>query len=94
MITRGTYLYPVITEQYAIQIAREWNIPASGSGYVTRSKVPSVILISSKCKMQGGEIHDELWIPAGNCRQPITENIIYAEPTYFFNSAVNAFGCL
>lgn len=44
--------------------------------------------------MQGGEIHDELWIPAGNCRQPITENIIYAEPTYFFNSAVNAFGCL
>lgn len=25
--------YPVLNEEYAIQIARDWNVPASGSGY-------------------------------------------------------------
>jgi hypothetical protein len=28
--------YPVMNEEYAIQIARDWNVPASGFGYVTR----------------------------------------------------------
>ena len=28
--------YPVMNEEYAIQIARDWNLPASGSGFVTR----------------------------------------------------------
>ncbi|ABP56562.1 hypothetical protein Strop_4133 [Salinispora tropica CNB-440] len=28
--------YPVLNEQYAIMIARDWNVPASGVGYVTR----------------------------------------------------------
>jgi hypothetical protein len=27
--------YPVTTEAYAIKIARDWNVPASGSGFVT-----------------------------------------------------------
>lgn len=27
--------YPVTNEEYAIQIARDWNVPASGSGFVT-----------------------------------------------------------
>jgi hypothetical protein len=26
--------YPVLTEEYATKIARDWNVPASGSGYV------------------------------------------------------------
>ena len=30
--------YPVTTEDYAIKIARNWNFPASGSGFVTRSR--------------------------------------------------------
>ena len=28
--------YPVLKEQYAIMIARDWNAPAPGLGYVTR----------------------------------------------------------
>ena len=28
--------YPVLNEEYARQIAREWNVSASGGGYVTR----------------------------------------------------------
>ncbi|SCB42120.1 hypothetical protein GA0061098_100947 [Bradyrhizobium shewense] len=31
--------YPVLTEDYAIKIARDWNVPASGSGFVTRFAV-------------------------------------------------------
>ena len=31
--------YPVTTEAYAIKIARDWNVKASGSGYVTRFEV-------------------------------------------------------
>jgi hypothetical protein len=36
--------YPVLNEEYARQIAVEWNVPASGSGYVTRFKVASTFL--------------------------------------------------
>lgn len=31
--------YPVLNEEYAVQIARDWNVPASGSGYVLRFAV-------------------------------------------------------
>ena len=31
--------YPVLSEDYAIKIARDWNVPASGSGFVTRFEV-------------------------------------------------------
>jgi hypothetical protein len=31
--------YPVTNEEYATQIAHDWNVQASGSGYVTRFKV-------------------------------------------------------
>lgn len=31
--------YPVTNEQYAIEIARDWNVPASGEGFVTRFHV-------------------------------------------------------
>jgi hypothetical protein len=31
--------YPVLTEDYAVKIARDWNVPASGAGYVTRFAV-------------------------------------------------------
>ena len=42
--------YPVMNEAYAIQIARDWNVPASGVGYVTRFEVTAVISLSLKCK--------------------------------------------
>ena len=31
--------YPVLTEAYAVKIARDWNVPASGAGHVTRFAV-------------------------------------------------------
>ena len=56
--------YPVMNEQYAIQIARDWNVPASGSGYVTRFNVKSEYLQKFQVQNVGGELHDELWVPA------------------------------
>jgi hypothetical protein len=34
--------YPVLSEEYAAKIARDWNVPASGSGYVTRSRSDAI----------------------------------------------------
>ena len=31
--------YPVMNQAYAVQIARDWNVPASGSGFVTKFAV-------------------------------------------------------
>ena len=31
--------YPVLNEEYARQIARDWNVPARGAGLVTRFAV-------------------------------------------------------
>jgi hypothetical protein len=31
--------YPVLSEEYAVKIARDWNAPRSGKGYVTRFRV-------------------------------------------------------
>lgn len=56
--------YPVMNEEYAIQIARDWNVPASGSGFVTKFEVVSEYLKKFKVENVGGLIHNELWVPA------------------------------
>jgi hypothetical protein len=56
--------YPVLTEDYAVKIARDWNVPASGSGYVTRFKVSRAFLSRYEVQYVGGKPHQEYWIPA------------------------------
>jgi len=56
--------YPVLNEGYAIQIARDWNVPASGSGYVTRFDVDAEFLSRYPVQIVGGREHEELWVPA------------------------------
>jgi hypothetical protein len=56
--------YPVMNEEYAIQIARDWNVPASGSGFVTKFAVSKDYLQKFKVENVGGPIHNELWVPA------------------------------
>jgi hypothetical protein len=56
--------YPVMNEEYAIQIARDWNVPASGSGFVTKFDLPTAYLKKYKVENVGGLIHNELWVPA------------------------------
>lgn len=56
--------YPVTTEAYAVKIARDWNVPASGSGYVTRFEVLKSFLDNYRVEEAGGREHREYWIPA------------------------------
>ncbi|MBA4046537.1 MAG: hypothetical protein C0471_19315 [Erythrobacter sp.] len=56
--------YPVTTRQYAIKIARDWNVPASGSGYVTEFEVDAAFLSRYTVETAGGREHQEYWIPA------------------------------
>lgn len=56
--------YPVLTEDYAIMIARDWNVPASGAGYVTRFRVDSTFASRYPVQQVGGKDILELWVPA------------------------------
>jgi hypothetical protein len=56
--------YPVTTLDYAVKIARDWNVPASGAGYVTRFEVQRAFLHAFEVQDAGGRDHQEYWIPA------------------------------
>jgi hypothetical protein len=56
--------YPVVSEDYAVKIARDWNVPASGAGYVTRFEVLKSFLDGYRVQEAGGRAHREYWIPA------------------------------
>ncbi len=56
--------YPVTTESYAVKIARDWNVAASGAGYVTRFEVLKSYLSDFSIQPAGGRDHLEYWIPA------------------------------
>ncbi|MCC6983941.1 MAG: ADP-ribosylation/crystallin J1 [Bauldia sp.] len=57
---------PVLTKAYAIKIARDWNVPASGAGYVTRFRVRRDFLAAYNVQEAGGKAHREYWIPAAD----------------------------
>lgn len=56
--------YPVLTEDYAIRIARDWNVSRDGAGYVTRFEVLKSFLDAYAPQEAGGQAHKEYWIPA------------------------------
>ena len=56
--------YPVLREGYAVRIARDWNVKASGSGYVTRFRVRRDFLDAYDVHEAGGRACREYWIPA------------------------------
>ncbi|MEM8651283.1 MAG: ADP-ribosylation/crystallin J1 [Pseudomonadota bacterium] len=56
--------YPVLTEEYAVKIARDWNVKASGSGYVTCFQVLKSYLDDYDVQYAGGKDHLEYWVPA------------------------------
>jgi hypothetical protein len=56
--------YPVTTEDYAVKIARDWNVQASGAGFVTRFQVRRTFLDRYTIQDAGGSQHREYWIPA------------------------------
>ncbi|WP_030690371.1 hypothetical protein [Streptomyces globisporus] len=56
--------YPVLNEEYAVRIARDWNVKHSGVGYVTRFEVDTEFLRRYPVQQAGGRTILELWVPA------------------------------
>jgi hypothetical protein len=56
--------YPVLEEEYAVQIARDWNTRDGGTGYVLRFEVEEPYLSQFPVQTVGARIHREYWIPA------------------------------
>ncbi len=59
--------YPVLTEEYAIRIAREWNTKDARSGfvgYVVEFHVAKDFLDRYSPQTAGGKKYQEYWIPA------------------------------
>ena len=59
--------YPVLTEEYAVQIARDWNTKDEQSGfagYVLRFQMRTTFLRKYDVHVVGSSEHCEYWIPA------------------------------
>lgn len=56
--------YPVLDEEYAIQIARDWNARDGCKGFVLRFQVDREYLTRYQVQTVGSRIHREYWIPA------------------------------
>jgi hypothetical protein len=67
--------YPVTNEAYAVQIARDWNVPQSGSGFVTRFEVLESFMRHYDTHIVGGARHEEWWIPAEDL-EALNANIV------------------
>ena len=74
------FFYPVLTEAYAAQIAREWNTKDERSGfvgYVLRFRVNRDLLNDYEIRTAGSSDHREYWIPASDLEQ-FNQNIVGA----------------
>ena len=56
--------YPVPSEDYAVQIARDWKVRMDGAGFVLRFAVGRAFLQRYEVRQAGGRQHLEYWIPA------------------------------
>jgi hypothetical protein len=63
------FFYPVLTEQYAVQIAQDWNTKDEASsyeGYVLRFDVRAELLSRYETHVVADSHHREYWIPAAD----------------------------
>ena len=67
--------YPVTNEEYAKEIAIQWNIKDSGIGFVTRFAVRKSFMDRFQVQQVGGTHHMEWWIPA-EALEELNENIV------------------
>jgi len=69
--------YPVLSKEYAMQIASDWNARNSQgkAGYVTKFRVESDYLARFEVHTVGSSIHGEYWIPADELEE-FNSNIV------------------
>lgn len=78
--------YPVLDEEYAIQIARDWNTRDGGEGFVLKFQVDRDYISRFHVKTVGARIHREYWIPAEDLPE-FNRNIVGAiEVIHHFDS--------
>lgn len=67
--------YPVTNEGYAAEIAKKWNVPESGSGFVTKFEVRADFMSKYTVHTVGASQHAEWWIPAEDLEK-LNDNIV------------------
>jgi len=64
--------YPVLNEEYAMEIASKWNTKDINSGfvgYVTKFNVPKNYVSKYEPHIVGMAVHEELWIPSEELKE-------------------------
>ncbi len=80
--------YPVTNEEYAAQIARDWNTKhGSRQGYVTRFDVNADYVSKFDRKIVGGRQHEELWVPAEELEEFNSKIVGLIEVTQKFSAS-------
>ena len=82
--------YPVLNQEYAEQIARNWNVQEDdAAGYVTHFEVPDSFSQRYERHVVGGSIHEEWWVPAEELPEfnrsivpPITVDAAFFGPSF------------
>ena len=72
------FFYPVLNEEYAVQIAHDWNTKDETSGfegYVLQFKVKTEFLDQYDVQIAGTSKHREYWIPAAELEE-LNRNIV------------------
>ena len=54
--------YPVTNEEYATQIAQDWNVRYSGAGFVTRFQIRGEFAARYRVQGVDASMHSELWV--------------------------------
>jgi hypothetical protein len=67
--------YPVLTREYAVKIARDWNVEHDGAGFVTRFAVRRHFIDRYEVQQAGGRDILEYWIPAEDLAE-LNANIV------------------
>ena len=68
-------VYPVTNEAYAVEVARDWNVPNSGAGDVTRFEVDAAFMARHPTHVVGASRHAEWWVPAEEL-EALNDNIV------------------
>lgn len=88
-LTEQPIFYPVLSEEYAAEIAGKWNVKDAASGFVgfvTRFEVRNDYLDRFEVRQAGGSIRQEYWIPAEELEE-FNQNIVgLIEVTQSFGS--------
>lgn len=67
--------YPVLNENYAEQITKEWNVPTYGVGHVLKFEVQDTFINKYRVQKVGLDHHLEYWIPSEDL-EDMNNNII------------------